>query len=167
MITRLRFVTVLWILAVVPAGHAIAGGYIGISGGSSKDDVLDETASGFKLAVGGSFSDSLDAEIAYVDLGTITIGPFDIEQSGLAASVSPVLKINDQASLFAKVGLFAWTFKVSDSFGSGEDTGTDLFYGFGFEYKISDKLGLIAEYEKYDVSDGDVSLTSLGIRIGL
>lgn len=165
-LTSARLVAVLCVLTLAHLPQAYAGGYFGISAGNSKDKELDESDTGFKVSVGGLVSDNAAVEVAYVDLGDINVGFFDVSQSGFAFSISPLLKLNQQSSLYAKIGLFAWTFEVSDGFSSGKDTGTDVFFGFGFEYRFGEQTALIAEYEKFDVSDGDVDLASVGVRIG-
>ena len=166
MIAKLRLLTVLCFLTLGSATHALANGYLLLSAGSSNDDVLDESATGFKIGVGTMINENLAVEAAYVDLGTIDF-PFGIEvsQYGLAASLIPVLKINEDAAVYAKIGLYSWTFEVSSGLGSGEDSGTDAFIGFGFEYKVGDSASVVAEYEAYEVSDGDVDLLSVGVKI--
>lgn len=165
---KFKLLALLCVLVLMPATQAVAKGYLLISAGSSQDDALDESATGIKFGVGSMFGDNLAGEVAFVDLGTIDfpLAGTEFSQYGLAASISPVFELGDQASLYAKLGLFSWTFEAT-GFISGEETGTDLFYGFGFEYKVSDSASIVAEYEAYEVFDGDVSLLSVGVRIGL
>ena len=134
--------------------------------GSSKDDVLEESATGFKIGIGANLNENIAVEAAFVDLGTIDF-PFGVEvsQYGLAGSLKPFYNVNDQAAIFARFGLYSWTFEITDGFITLEDTGVDPFIGFGVEFKAGDKAAVIAEYEAYDVSDGDVSLLSIGIKI--
>ncbi|MES0328333.1 MAG: outer membrane beta-barrel protein [Gammaproteobacteria bacterium] len=165
--TKLRLLPVLCALTLAPVTHALANGYLLASIGNSDDDVLQETATGIKIGMGAMLNENLAVELAYVDLGTIDFPFFGVEisQYGLAASLIPIHKISEQAAVYAKIGLYSWTLEVSDPFGSGEDTGTDLFYGFGFEHKVGDSVAVVAEYEFYEVSDGDVDLLSVGVKI--
>ncbi len=167
MIAKLRLLTVLCFLTLGSATHALANGYLLLSAGSSNDDVLNETATGFKIGVGANINENFAVEAAYVDLGTIDY-PYGIEfsQYGLAASLMPVYKISEEAAVFAKLGILSWTAELTDGFTTLEDTGSDLFFGFGFEYKVGDSASVVAEYEAYEVLDGDVSLLSVGVRIG-
>lgn len=166
---KIKLLVVLGVLALAPVTQAMANGYLMAGAGPSHDDILDESATGFKFGVGSTFGENIAGEVAFVDLGTIDIPIIGTEfsQYGLAASLSPVFKMSDQASAYAKLGLFSWTFEATGPFISGEDTGIDLFYGLGFEFKATDKLSIFAEYEMYEVADGDVSLVSVGLRIGL
>ena len=167
MIAKLRLLAVLCFLTLGSATHALANGYLLLGAGSSKDDVLDESATGFKIGVGTMINENLAVEAAYVDLGTIDLPAFGVEisQYGLAASLMPVFKISEEAAVYAKIGLYSWTFEASDAFGSGEEDGSDMFFGFGFEYKVEDSASVVVEYESYEVLDGDVDLLSVGVRI--
>ncbi|TNF34291.1 MAG: porin family protein [Gammaproteobacteria bacterium] len=139
-------------------------GYFGFSFGSSDDEVLNETESGFKLVLGASLSDNLAVEGAFVDLGTINYGFAEISQYGIAGNLIGKIPVGDAVSLFAKAGLFSWTFEVDYGY-IAEDTGVDITYGAGLEVKLTDKASLLGEYESFEVSDGDVSLVSLGFRL--
>lgn len=166
MIRKLRLLAILSVLTLAPAAQVLANGYLLLGAGTSKDDVLDESATGIKIGVGANLNKNIAVEAAFVDLGTIDFPGVEFSQYGLAASVIPTLQVNDNVALFAKLGLFSWTFEVNSIIGSGEDTGTDPFIGFGVEFKANAKMAVVVEYEGYEVSDGDVSLLSVGARIG-
>ena len=167
MIAKIRLLTVVGLLTLGSASQALANGYLLLSAGSSKDDILDESDTGFKIGVGANINENFAAELAWVDLGEFDIPGGEISEYGLTASLIPTYEMSEDASVFAKIGLMSWTLEYSSSFfGSGEETGSDLFYGFGFEYNISNAASVVAEYEKYDIDDGDVDLLSVGVKIG-
>jgi OOP family OmpA-OmpF porin len=61
--------------------------------------------------------------------------------------------------LFAKVGLIAWDSKISGTF---DDDGSDLAYGAGAQFRVLG-LSIRAEYEKFDISDVDLDMISIGV----
>lgn len=167
MIAKIRLLTVIGLLALVPVSQALANGYVLLSAGNSKDIIFDDSDIGYKIGVGMNFTDYLAAELAYVDLGEFSAFGGEFSQTGLTASLIPTYKMNEDASVFAKIGLMSWTFEYSSNFApSGEETGSDMFYGLGFEYKVGNTASVVAEYERYDIADGDVDLLSVGVKIG-
>ncbi len=50
---------------------------------------------------------------------------------------------------------------------SSDDDGTDVSYGLGVGYRITNKFGLRIEWEKYEVGDVDeLTFISLGASFG-
>lgn len=137
--------------------------YVGGSLGSSDDDVLDQTASSFKVFGGIQFTKNLGAEIALVDLGEFdALGlPNALEQWGLAFEIVGILPIGDRGAVFGKAGLFDWSL---DILSITVDEGTDLTFGVGGEYTFDSNWGVRIEWERFtDISDGDVDLFSAGV----
>lgn len=146
-------------LFILPTTYAAAGDkYFGISVGSSDDDVFNETDTGIKLILGFQPSDVVALEIAYVDLGDF-IGDV-VSQSGIALNAIGKIPLNNDVAITGKLGMFSWDISA----GSLSNTGTDLAYGFGVEVKVSKEVAIVAEYEMFDVDDGDVSLISGGAK---
>ncbi len=151
---------VLLALLVTPAYAVQPGGYVGFGFGQSDDDVLSETDNGWKVFGGANLSPNLGLELAFVDLGEFVGGV--LTQSGVSYHLVGYVPVSDSFDLFGKIGLFAW--KV-DAFGLS-NTGTDLTYGFGGEYRMTQQLALRVEWETYqDVDGGDVDLVSAGLSV--
>ena len=169
MIAKIRLLTVIGLLALVPVSQALANGYVLLSAGNSKDIIFDDSDIGYKIGVGMNFTEYLAAELAYVDLGDFKFlaGNASASETGLTASLIPTYKVSEDASVFAKIGLMSWTIEYSSPlFQAEEYTGSDMFYGLGFEYKFGNTASVVAEYERYDIDDGDVDLLSVGVKIG-
>ncbi len=62
--------------------------------------------------------------------------------------------------LFAKVGLIAWDSKIEG--GVFDDDGSDLAYGVGAQFRVLG-LSIRAEYEKFEISDVDLDMISVGL----
>jgi hypothetical protein len=154
----------LGLLAFSPA-QAVNGGYFGFNAGSTDDEVLDETDSGFRLVLGAQPNEYFGYEIAFVNLGDYVDGY--VSQYGVSFDLIGYIPVTDSFSIFGKAGLFSWTFEDDTGFsGTLEQTGSDSFVGFGAQFNTSDKVAIIVETATYEVFDGDVSLVSAGVKIG-
>ena len=168
------FALALFALPVLPAVAADNGFYLGGSIGQAGlkiDDLTngvvanddfnaDDTA--WKLIAGIRPLDWLGVEAAYVNFGkpedTVLGQKLKAEGDGISAFAVGFLPTGP-VDLFAKVGLISWDSKISGSF---NDDGTDLAYGVGAQFRVLG-LSIRAEYEKFDVSDVDLDMISVGL----
>ena len=167
------FAVALMALPVLPAVAADNGFYLGGSVGqanlkiddlsdgiSTADFDADDTA--FKLIAGMRPLDWLGIEAAYVNFGepedTVLGQKLKADGDGISAFAVGFLPTGP-VDLFAKVGLISWDSKISGSF---DDSGTDLAYGVGAQFRVLG-LSIRAEYEKFDISDVDLDMISVGL----
>ena len=167
------FAAALIALPVLPAVAADNGFYLGGSVGqanlkisditdgiSTADFDADDTA--FKLIAGIRPLDWLGVEAAYVNFGepedTVLNQKLKADGDGISAFAVGFLPTGP-VDLFAKVGLISWDSKISGSF---DDSGTDLAYGVGAQFRVLG-LSIRAEYEKFDISDVDLDMISVGV----
>lgn len=164
----------LFALPVLPAVAADNGFYLGASVGQANlkiDDLTndvfpDDDFSGddlaFKLIAGMRPLDWLGVEAAYVNFGepedTVVGTKLKADGDGISAFAVGFLATGP-VDLFAKVGLISWDSKISGSF---DDDGTDLAYGAGAQFRVLG-LSIRAEYEKFDISDVDLDMISVGL----
>jgi opacity protein-like surface antigen len=167
------FAAALLALPVLPAVAADNGFYLGGSIGqanlkiddltngiSTADFDADDTA--FKLIAGIRPLDWLGVEAAYVNFGepedTVLGEKLKADGDGISAFAVGFLATGP-VDLFAKVGLISWDSKISGSF---DDSGTDLAYGAGAQFRVLG-LSIRAEYEKFEISDVDLDMISVGL----
>jgi len=167
------FAVALFALPVLPAVAADNGFYLGGSVGqanlkiddlsdgiSTADFDADDTA--FKLIAGMRPLDWLGIEAAYVNFGepedTVLGQKLKADGDGISAFAVGFLPTGP-VDLFAKVGLISWDSKIGGTF---DDDGTDLAYGVGAQFRVLG-LSIRAEYEKYDISDVDLDMISVGL----
>ena len=167
------FAAALLTLPVLPAVAADNGFYLGGSVGqanlkiddlsdgiSTADFDADDTA--FKLIAGMRPLDWLGIEAAYVNFGepedTVLGQKLKADGDGISAFAVGFLPTGP-VDLFAKVGLISWDSKIGGTF---DDDGTDLAYGVGAQFRVLG-LSIRAEYEKYDISDVDLDMISVGV----
>ena len=140
-------------------------------GFSSSTSSTDNTGVGMELGFGVNISETLAAEVGYVNYGTLEInttltGPAEtlkteIDGDGFTGAV--VLKLGEEDDhAFIKAGFHSWSFTgtVSASLGSSSEplgTGTDPFFSFGFKGD-----GWYGSYDHYVIEDGDIGSFSVG-----
>lgn len=173
--------------AMLVAGPAFSQAYVGGSIGQS--DIDDEIASGlitsgsvdgkdsaFKVFGGYMFNRNFGIEGAYVDLGEVSYSGFfggssvtggSVEVTGFNVSALGAYPINEQFSVFGKIGMFLWKAEASDTTGgvpfSAKDDGADVSFGVGVGYNFTRNLGVRAEWEMFKTDDADATLLSVGV----
>jgi hypothetical protein len=128
------------------------GFYVGAEVG--KFDIEDEDDTTIKLTGGYQINQTFAAELSYgmfFDKDNAEVTGFELV--GVAS-----FPIANKLSLFGKLGFLMW----EAEFPGGSRDGTDLTFGFGVQYDLTNKLGLRAAWQRYDVDDSDADLFSIG-----
>ena len=172
------------------SGSALAQVYVGFSAGQADVDEsmaipglidpgpnarVDGKDGAFKLFGGYQFNPNFALEAALVDLGDVsysgtfagaTVTGGRIQNSGLNLSAVGVVPLGQSFVLFGKVGMFMWYSEATDvtaGFGfRSEEDGADLSVGLGASVAIGQRVSLRAEWERFDMSNVDVDLVTLG-----
>ena len=155
------------------ASHATAG-YVGASFVQTDSefqtavDNFDADDSSYKLFFGKQFSRSFDLEVSYRDLGTHqqTIGAntVDAEITAYDIAARGVLPLGKRIQLFGKAGLAR--VEIDGSLDAGglvqnlDVDDWDPIYGVGLDFKLTNSIGLRAEWETYEVDDDLNSLSA-------
>jgi OmpA-OmpF porin, OOP family len=142
------------------------GAYVGVNVGRSEikaeGDKDHDTA--FKLNGGYDFDKTFGIEAGYVDLGKFNDG----KVSAFYVAGTGNLAINEQFSLFAKIGFSADRVKLDRT--NEKFNNTSAIIGVGAAYNFSKTFSLVGEYENfgkvYDENDGSVKadMFSVGLR---
>ena len=173
-----------WLLS----GSALAQPYIGFSAGQADVDesiaipgLVDPGArydgkdGAFKLFGGYQFNPNFALEAALVDLGDVsysgsfagaTVTGGRIQNSGLNLSAVGVVPLGQKLVLFGKAGIFMWYSEATDVTGGfrfySEEDGADLSVGLGASVAIGQRVSLRAEWERFEMSNVDVDLVTVG-----
>ena len=141
---------------------------------------VDGKDGAFKLFGGYQFNRNFALEAAIVDLGDMTYsGNFTgtaplsgsvtggrVQNSGLNLSAVGVVPLGTSFVLFGKVGMFLWYSEATDVTNGiatySEADGADLSVGLGASVALGQKVSLRAEWERFDMSNVDVDLVTLG-----
>ncbi|MFT5534090.1 MAG: OOP family OmpA-OmpF porin [Candidatus Paceibacteria bacterium] len=162
----------------------ITSGLLG-SGFATTSIANDNQATAFKVFGGYQFNRNFALEGGYFDLGrfgyhatTVPAGTLDgsIRLKGLNLDAVGILPITDKLSAFGRVGVN--TAQARDHFsGSGainvltptrEKRDTNIKFGLGLQYAMTEALNLRVEAERYRINDaignrGDVDMVSVGL----
>lgn len=141
--------------------------------GFQTHSTLDDKDVGWKLFGGFQFNKYVAAEASYVDLGNIksnihgsvnpsssgaflqavaAVHPYSV--SGFALSAVGLLPVWNRFSLVGRLGLMRWSGEANAGAPSGasishHDNGTDLTFGAGVDYRLSDCIGIALGWDRY------------------
>ena len=168
----------------VGAGYGASSADISASdvdGDSFTSDSIDDSDSSYRLFAGYNINDSVAIEVGYTDLGSYSItGNFDgtdmdipagpaslnFDATGWEVSAIGQLPVTDNFSVLGRLGFLMWDVDLdvntATKSGSISDDGTDLLYGIGGAYSITDNLDARLEYISYD-TDGGVDIFSASL----
>jgi OOP family OmpA-OmpF porin len=162
-------------------GQADVGEEMVIPGLIDPGGQVDGKDGAFKLFGGYQFNRNFALEAAIVDLGDVsysgsftdatgTVLPVSggrIQNSGLNLSAVGVLPLGTSFVVFGKVGMFLWYSEATDVTGGtffySEEDGADLSLGLGASMALGQRVSLRAEWERFDMSNTDVDLVTIGI----
>lgn len=154
------------------SSSVLANPYISANIGNT--DFEGVSSSSFSFAGGYKLNEQFAFEITYKDLGSFNEDAgngvdVDIDVDGLGAYFVGKMPVTDKVDFFGKIGMVAWEIE-----GSAQGTpvsvvidGTDLSYGLGASYAISDNTSLKFEMDRISAElegeSGNVDTLSVGI----
>lgn len=112
----------------------------------------EDTATLFRAAVGTQITPMWGAEVSYGSYGKASAGTFlgisvDWEASGLQISGTGTFPVADAFSLIGKLGIARTDLKVSALGISFSETSTNLAFGIGAQYDVTQSVAFRAQYE--------------------
>jgi len=146
--------------AVAPAGAADM--YVGVNLGSAQIDSPGfNSSNSFAILGGYTFNENIAAEIAYTNFGSESGGGITSKSSSMSISGVGSFPINEQLSVFAKLGFASTTLEILGQ----SDSKSDLTYGFGGQFNLDKQIGVRLGYDIYkigSVSSVDQKVMSIG-----
>lgn len=164
------------LLTLGMTGTALAqnGFYAGASIGQATIDGCDgftncdDEDTAWKIFGGWELNPTIAFEAAWVDFGEVSgsIGSSAVsaKTDGWTLAAKGSLPLNEQFGVFGKLGMIRWDVEGGGAASGIDDDGTDPMYGIGAQYMLTDRLGIIGEWEWYDI-DADVDLLSVDALI--
>ena len=170
------------VLLSVAMGSAVADEmhmYVGARAGQAKTNIDNNTynnstltstnPTGWGLFVGHIINPNFAVEAEYLNFGEIKAGTGSAKSTGFSLSGVGSLPMNEQFSLFGKLGYALITGKPGGSFTGADAKSNALTYGFGAQFNLSPSLGVRLGWDKYKFNDtgmnGNASLVSVGALI--
>lgn len=145
---------------------------------------VDDTDTGYSIGLGYEFNKYVALEAGYANLGEASASYADsrgsanasVEADGYYLGPKLTLPVTDKFAIFGKMGLFVWkadgrasgTGAFASPTVSASDDGTDLYFGVGMGYDVTDTLSVKAEWTRFrfdggESSDTDVDFISAGL----
>ena len=145
-----------------------------------------ETPEGDDISVGlraaYSFNENVAVEFAYFDYGIAEDNYVDsfgddihdeLKSSSMNLGLKGSIPLASNMSVFGRFGFARWDWEITETDSSfpgeefnGDDSGTDLYYGVGMDFKLSEQVKLGAEftYLEMDIDAGDNSSVDNEVR---
>ncbi|MDJ0700974.1 MAG: outer membrane beta-barrel protein [Woeseiaceae bacterium] len=163
---------------------------LGSLGWTITDVSTNDSDTAWKVYGGFMFNENFAVELGFVELGevktryTTNIPPSDVDSilsdtyavhpylgnGWVAAGVYSLPFADEQWAFLARAGAFFWKADIdvavlSGATGSvsGDDSGTDLMYGIGLEWKAGESFSITGEWERYRLNDW-VDVPTIGFR---
>ncbi len=180
---KLIFAVLAGVTAMTAAQAQVSGPYIGVGVASADHDFKIGTAGstssdGFKgsgkIFGGFDVDQTFGVEAGYTDIrkanhsyaiGANT-GTATTEGSRSYLAAKATLPVNDAFSVYGKLGAgYSKTKFRATSLASVDDSKTEVYAGLGGQYKLSEKVALSLEYERYGKSK-DAGVKADAITVG-
>lgn len=137
-----------------------AGFYLGGSYGVAKvnDSEFDDDNDVPQGFLGIQFNSVLGIEASYIDFGTYGGGLARASTDGYGLALTGTLPLSESFGLYAKVGQFWWDSDVRTLGFRDSYDGSELYYGVGLSFAMTDNLDFRISYDRLDVdlSDDDI-----------
>ncbi|MEJ7807630.1 MAG: porin family protein [Telluria sp.] len=164
---KLIFAVLAGVTAMTAAQAQVSSPYIGLGVSSAEHNfkiggagtsTSDSPKAAGKIFGGFDVNPTFGVEAGYTGVGradhTYTIGSTTgtatTEGSRSYLAGKATMPLNEAFSVYGKLGAgYTKTKFRSTTLGSADDSKTEVYAGLGGQYKISDKVALIMEYERY------------------
>ncbi|NOU01776.1 MAG: outer membrane beta-barrel protein [Gallionella sp.] len=167
----MKKIAIVALLSAFAAAPALAENYIGVNVGSAKIDLSGASnTSSFALLGGFGVNENVAIEVAYTSFGKDNAANGSIKSKGVSFSGVGSYPINEQFSVFGKLGFASTTVDVTvltgPFAGSGSSSKTGLTYGFGAQFNVNKQVGIRAGYDSYKIGDSSSSSDQNVMSIG-
>ncbi|NRA56113.1 MAG: porin family protein [Gammaproteobacteria bacterium] len=158
------------------------------SGITATELSIDDNRTGWTLNIGYEVTENLAVEAGYIDMGDVSLTlntmVTDVDlfinqvknvhpNSADGVTLAGVYRyhINDKISLSGRLGLFRWdgdfdaiAIDSGEKLGSDDSSGTDMFYGVGGGFKMTDKLTITIQWQHFKLEKESLRMLSIGAR---
>jgi OmpA-OmpF porin, OOP family len=164
------------LLSAVVAPAVAADNYVGLRVGQARTNMDNGTCctagaqsanpTGWGVFVGHDFNPNFALEAEYLNLGEIKSGDNSVKSTGFSVSGVGSFPINEQFSLFGKLGYAVITGKPGGPANWGDQNNRAVTYGLGGQFNVSPAVGIRLAWDRYHFNDtawnGNANLVSIG-----
>lgn len=153
------------------ASFAQAEPYVGFQVGTLDYDLpnFDDPTS-IEVYVGSRLNENLAVELNYVDFGESEDGippVWTLSGSTFGVGAKFFVPVADGIDLYGRLGVHTWEVELKEAgFGQlAKDDGTDIFYGMGMNFDLSENISLGANYAIFQMDEEDASILSAVMQV--
>lgn len=148
--------------------------YVGIGGGrselreSTEDEVRFDDAATARMAFIGTRGEVLGLEAQALRFDTFESeenGGETVALQGRTVSATLNLQLDPRFSLYGRWGRFWWRADSDDGEGLPDGSSSDRFRGLGALVRVSPRVDVMVEYQRFRVDRINPRLTSLGVAL--
>ncbi|WP_415898009.1 porin family protein [Neptuniibacter sp. QD72_48] len=136
--------------------------YVEVTGAT----ITDDSDTSWKFFAGYNFNKNFAVEFAYQDLGENSADvlnvPVKIDGDAYSLALLGKLPVGEKAEVFAKLGYARIDADADVANTTVSESESDVLYGLGANYSVTEKVDLRLEWERMDFED-EVDTVSLGV----
>ena len=161
-----------------------SGMYVGATYGKGKHNIeftdpatnnfFDDSTTTMSLFIGKDLNETFAVEGFYANHGESKINvpaasyTSTIKGTTMGLAVKAGTNFSDDIRGFVKLGYHSWKSESNENdngvLGTEKEDGTDLLYGIGIEYKLSETTAVVAGYDRFTYDDSNITDMSIGIK---
>ncbi len=149
--------------------------YFGVKAGNADYDNVDDSDVSLDLFLGYQLDELLSVQGGFATLGEPSNGLNSAEVTLAHAEIMASIGIKSDLSLYGQVGLFAWEYDTTTGIGSDSDSGVDVTFRVGVDYKISIRYAVRFALDIYSLDpevfvgkvNEDIINYSVGVKFNL
>ena len=75
------------------------------------------------------------------------------------------MPVSEKAGLFARIGIEKISAESTDSSVNVDTDDTDLFYGVGGYYNVSENIDVRVEFQRHEIDNNELDTVSAGVAV--
>lgn len=131
------------------------GIYVGAAYGllnvDGDDEDFDREDNATRIFAGAQFNQVLSLEGGYIDFGNYGNSVFNTDLDGYTLALKAGLPLAERVTLYAQGGNVWWKADINAAGLSENTDGSDIFYGVGISYALTENLDVRLDYTRFDV----------------
>lgn len=144
------------------------GIYVGAAYGllnvDGDDEDFDDEDNASRYFLGAQFNQMLSLEGGYIDFGNYGNSVFNTDLDGYTLALKAGLPLTERFTVYAQGGNVWWKADINATDESDDVDGSDIFYGVGISFALTQNLDLRLDYTRFDV---EFDRDEIGILAGI
>ncbi|MBV2129119.1 outer membrane beta-barrel protein [Arsukibacterium indicum] len=131
-------------------GIYIGAGY-GLLNVKGDEEDFDKEDNASRVFAGAQLNQMFSIEGGYIDFGNYGNSVFNTDLDGYTLALKAGLPVSERFTVYAQGGNIWWKADINATDASDDVDGSDIFYGAGVSFALTQSLSLRLEYTRLDV----------------